>query len=125
MGLYNEDSAIGYGPGPVPLNTILTISTSTGQLRLSTSLNVPFNDNVSTLAHRPTNHGMLKNNIIAKGPAILLSQLPQDVANAKLFQAPNYDDLHAPSPNKSIVDPLPTDHSGGISNSNHAKWIMD
>ena len=68
---------------------------------------------------------MSKDNIITKRPAIMLSQLPQDVSNTKFFQAPNYDDLHAPSTNKSIVDPLPTDCSHGISNSNHTKWIMD
>ena len=125
MGSYNEDSAIGYGPGPAPLNTASTISTSTSQPRSSTSSNAPFNDSVSTPARRPTNRGMSKDDIIAKGPAVPLSQLPQDAANAKLFQAPNYDDLHAPSPNKSIVDPSPTDRSGGISDSDHAKRVMD
>lgn len=126
MGTYNEESAIGYGPGPPPLNTTSTTSSSGSQPRSSTSSNAPFSDNLSTPTRRPINRGMSKDDIIARGPAVPLSQLPQDAANAKLFQAPAYDDLRAPSPSKSM-DPSPTDRFGssGFSDSDHARRIID
>lgn len=127
MGSYNEESAIGYGPGPAPLNTTSTINTSASQPRSSTSSNSPFNDNVSTPTRKTINRGMSKDDIIAKGPAVPLSQLPQDAGNAKLFQVPHYDDLRPPSPSKPMVDPSLTDRFGqsGISDGDHAKRIVD
>lgn len=127
MGTYNEESAIGYGPGPAPLNTTSTTSSQMSQPRSSTSSNAPFNDNVSTPTRRPVNRGLSKDDIIAKGPAVPLSQLPQDPANAKLFQVPPHEDLRAPSPSKSMMDPSPTDRygSGGFSDSDHARRIME
>lgn len=124
MGAYNEDPAAAYGPGPAPLNT--STGNSVGQPRSSTSSNAPFDNGTPT--RRPMNRVMSKDDIIiAKGPAVPISQLPPDAANLKLFQVPSHDGMRAPSPSKSMMDPSPVDRQGssGFSDSDHARRILE
>lgn len=96
-GTYTEDqAAMGSGPSPV------TMSSAVQQMReprSSTSSNSPMEPQ-GTPVRRSTKDTIL----IAKGPAVPISQLAQDGSNAKLFNGPAYpDESISSSPAKSSI----------------------
>ncbi len=96
-GTYNEDQvalSAGAAPSPVSLSSAVQ-----REPRSSTSSNPP-TDLQSTPVRRTT-----KDVLIAKGPAVPISQLPQDPNNAKLFNGPQYPDEPSisSSPAKSSI----------------------
>lgn len=131
MGSYNEDPNTSYGPSqavPLTVNTNSSATqpqagTSVAQPRSSTSSNGPLGDNPN--GRRPLHRGMSKDDI-AKGSAMPISKLAPDATNMKLFQAPSHEELRPSSPSKAM-DPSPTDRqgSGGYSDSDHARRILD
>jgi RalA-binding protein 1 len=106
MGSYNEESAAQSGPSISTSSTVL-------QGRSSTSSNSTYES--SATGRRPL-RGLSKDDIpkgpgmeiIAKGPAVPLSQLSQDASNAKLFQTANIvvGDSRDSSPSKSDTSPV-------------------
>ena len=95
-GTYNDEqmmlaSSVN-GPSPVSMSSAVP--------RSSTSSNPP-TDILSTPVRRTT-----KDILIAKGPAMPISQLAQDGSNAKFFGTPQYpDDSASSSPAKSSIAP--------------------
>ncbi|KAI0372788.1 RhoGAP-domain-containing protein [Pilatotrama ljubarskyi] len=96
-GTYNDEqvpvSNIG-GPSPVALSSV---AQQAAQPRSSTSSNPP-TDLQTTPVRRST-----KEIVIAKGPAMPISQLAPDSSNAKLFNATAYPEMPSNSPAKSIA----------------------
>ncbi|OSD03019.1 hypothetical protein PYCCODRAFT_1444756 [Trametes coccinea BRFM310] len=96
-GTYNDEQGpvpnnIG-GPSPVAMSS----AAQSAQPRSSTSSNPP-TDLLTTPTRRST-----KEIVIAKGPAMPISQLAPDSSNAKLFSATSYSDMASNSPAKSIA----------------------
>ncbi|CDO74684.1 hypothetical protein BN946_scf184671.g7 [Trametes cinnabarina] len=96
-GTYNDEqgpvsSNVG-GPSPVAMSS----AAQSGQPRSSTS-STPSTDSQTTPTRRST-----KEIVIAKGPAMPISQLAPDSSNAKLFSSTSYSDLASSSPAKSIA----------------------
>ncbi|RDX54349.1 hypothetical protein OH76DRAFT_1086068 [Lentinus brumalis] len=99
-GTYNEEqAAMAQGSGPSPVSAVQLQSAR--EPRSSTSSNPP-TDLQSTPVRRTT-----KDIMIAKGPAVPISQLAQDSSNAKLFSVPQYpeDSSSSGSPAKSSIAP--------------------
>ncbi|KAI9064168.1 hypothetical protein FKP32DRAFT_1591588 [Trametes sanguinea] len=96
-GTYNDEQGpvpnnIG-GPSPVSMSS----AAQSAQPRSSTSSNPP-----TELQTTPTRRST-KEIVIAKGPAMPISQLAPDSSNAKLFNATSYSDMPSNSPAKSIA----------------------
>ncbi|KAF8998601.1 hypothetical protein BDQ17DRAFT_1428425 [Cyathus striatus] len=114
-GVYSEEP-ITYGstghssPGAI---AVAQQASAAAQPRASTSSNDALGS-----SRRPPIRGMSKDDIsISKGAAVPLSQLPQDVNNAKLFQTtPLTVDSYARSSSPSKLDPSPV-HRNDSSNS--------
>ncbi|KAI0331498.1 hypothetical protein GY45DRAFT_1322303 [Cubamyces sp. BRFM 1775] len=95
-GTYNDEQTpapnVG-GPSPVQMSS----AAQSAQPRSSTSSNPP-TDLQTTPVRRST-----KEIVIAKGPAMPISQLAPDSTNAKLFSATSYPEMASSSPAKSIA----------------------
>lgn len=132
MGSYNDDPSAPCGPGPAPLALATSSATQNGaspsQSRSSTSSNAPFeNNNVQSTpsSRKSMKVGMSKEDIvIAKGPAVPISQLAPDATNMKLFQTPQHEEIRTSSPSKDI-SPTDRKESNGFSDSDHARRILD
>lgn len=96
-GQYNEDQVAVGANGVSPVSAIQ--QSAIREPRSSTSSNPP--TDLQGTPRRST-----KDILIAKGPAVPLSQLAQDSSNAKLFGTPIYpDDAASSSPAKSSIAP--------------------
>jgi RalA-binding protein 1 len=132
MGSYNDDPAAPFGPGPAPLAVSTSTATQGGvsasQPRSSTSSIAPFDNNnvLSTPNSRKSMKvGMSKEDIvIAKGPAVPISQLAPDATNMKFFQTPQHDEIRTSSPSKDL-SPTDRKESSGFSDSDHARRILE
>ncbi|KAI0675456.1 hypothetical protein C8Q78DRAFT_1074473 [Trametes maxima] len=94
-GTYNDEQApVSSVAGPSPVS--MSSAAQSAQPRSSTSSNPP-TDLQTTPVRRST-----KEIVIAKGPAVPISQLAQDGNNAKLFNATAYPEMSA-SPAKSLA----------------------
>ena len=111
-GTYNEDQvAMAPSNGPSPVSAVQQLSAR--EPRSSTSSLTP-TDLQGTPVRRTT-----KDIMIAKGPAVPISQLSQDSNNAKLFSAPQYpeDASISSSPAKSSIAPSVLEADGPLSTS--------